>query len=218
VDKLVYAASSSAYGTVPEGPISERRRVSPISTYAATKLSGEFYCRAFTSTYGLPTVALRYFNVFGPLQDPASEYAAVIPAFANTMLRGGAPTVYGDGLQTRDFVYVDDVAEANVLAARAPSTADGRAFNIGEGTGRSLLELIEALRGVIGPDLPPPIFAPARPGDPRHSCADISAARRVLRFEPGVSFPEGLRRTVAWLAATSGGLAAGSRTTPPRTP
>jgi UDP-glucose 4-epimerase len=202
VDRLVYASSSAAYGATGEEPVGERHPTAPTSPYGAAKLSGEQYCRAATVTFGLPTVSLRYFNVFGPRQSPSSGYAAVIPAFASAMIAGEAPVVFGDGLQTRDFVYVDDVVEANLLASRPGNGADGNAFNIGGGRAHSLLDLIGALHEVIGPGARNPVFREPRAGDIRHSLADVGAARDILGFQPQVSLEDGLRRTVAWLASS----------------
>jgi UDP-glucose 4-epimerase len=194
--RVIYAASSSAYGPATDRAIKETHQLRPISPYGAAKLAGELYCRSFTAGYGLPTVCLRYFNVFGPRQDAGSGYAAVIPAFAAAMLDGRPPTIFGDGLQSRDFVHVADVAEANVLAASTGSSAIGRVFNIGSGRSRSLLELIETLRAVIGPNAPQPVFAGPRAGDIRDSRADITAARRALGFQPRTGFEDGIREYV----------------------
>jgi UDP-glucose 4-epimerase len=199
VGRVVYAGSSAAYGEAAGGRIAETAPVAPTSPYGAAKLAGELYCRAFTASYGLPTVALRYFNVFGSRQDPGSGYAAVIPAFATALLQGRAPVVYGDGRQSRDFVHVRDVAHANVLAWRAPDAAVGRVFNVGSGHAHSLLELLETLRGVTGVDALEPVFEPPRAGDIRHSRSDITQAARSLSFGPLVSFRDGLEETVAAL-------------------
>jgi UDP-glucose 4-epimerase len=199
VGRVVYAGSSAAYGEAGDGPIAETAPLAPTSPYGAAKLAGELSCRAFTASYGLPTVVLRYFNVFGSRQDPGSGYAAVIPAFATALLRDRAPVVYGDGRQSRDFVHVLDVAEANVRAWRAPDPAVGRVFNVGSGHARSLLELLETLRAVTGVDAPEAIFERPRAGDIRHSHADITEAARSLSFRPSVSFRDGLEETVVAL-------------------
>jgi UDP-glucose 4-epimerase len=168
----------------------------PKSPYAVSKLAGEHYCRVFTEVYGLETVSLRYFNVFGPRQDPASQYAAVIPLFITALLRGEPPTVYGDGLQSRDFTYVSNVVQANLLAATAPGVA-GRVFNVACGQRYTLLDLIAILNGILGTQTQPVHTAP-RVGDVRHSLADVTAAQEILDYRVKVDFPEGLRRTVAW--------------------
>ncbi|MDX2176269.1 MAG: SDR family oxidoreductase [Candidatus Sumerlaeia bacterium] len=199
VRRLVYAASSSAYGDLPVEWKREDLRPAPQSPYAAAKLAAEHYCAAWTRVYGLDTVSLRYFNVFGPRQDPASDYAAVIPRFAARMLRGERPVIYGDGGQTRDFTYIANNVRAVLLACVAEDVA-GRVFNIACGRAHSLLELVAALNAVLGTAIEPE-FSPPAPGDVRHSKADISAARAALGYEPEVEFEEGLRRTVDWLRA-----------------
>ena len=202
VDRVVYASSSSVYGGAAALPVHEDLPTRPISPYAVSKLAGEAYCRAFTATFRLSTVSLRYFNVFGPRQDPTSEYAAVIPRFVTALLAGTSPVVFGDGEQSRDFTFIDNVVQANVLAAGAGDEASGRAFNIAHGDRRSLNQLLEALRSIIGSDLQATYEDP-RPGDVRHSQADLTAAREVLGYRPGVSFEEGLRRTVDWLSSAN---------------
>jgi UDP-glucose 4-epimerase len=199
VRRVVYAASSSAYGSVPKPAKQETDPLMPLSPYAAAKLSGEMYCQAFFQTYGLETVCLRYFNVFGPRQDPKSPYSAVIPLFITAMLSGQRPTVFGDGHQSRDFVYIENVVQANLLAADAPA-APGGTFNIGCGRSYSLLDLIAALNHMLGTSLQPD-FHPPRPGDVRDSLADISAARQKLGYEPAVSFEEGLRKAIEYYCA-----------------
>jgi nucleoside-diphosphate-sugar epimerase len=195
---LVFASSSSVYGDQDRFPQTEDMAPRPRSPYAATKLAGEGYCRAWWESYGVPTIALRYYNVYGPGQDPASEYAAVVTRFITACLTGARPTIYGDGEQSRDFAFVDDVAEANLLAARAPEEAFGRAFNIGGGAAPTsvnrLLQMIGAACGVE----PRPVREPERPGDIRRSEADVALARDVLGIEPTVGIEEGLRRTVDW--------------------
>ncbi|MBL7199912.1 MAG: SDR family oxidoreductase [Anaerolineae bacterium] len=196
VRRVVYASSSSVYGDSPALPKREDMPTAPKSPYATSKLAAEHYCRAFTEVYGLETVSLRYFNVFGPRQDPASEYSAVIPLFIGAMLAGRRPTVYGDGLQSRDFTYVDNNVQANLLAATAPGVA-GQTFNIACGERYSLLDLIAALNRILGTGIEP-LFGPPRPGDVKHSLADITRAQEELGYAVTVSFEEGLERTVAW--------------------
>jgi nucleoside-diphosphate-sugar epimerase len=169
----------------------------PLSPYAVNKLAAEEYCKVFYKVYGLPTVSLRYFNVFGPRQDPTSAYAAAIAAFASAMLAGRRPTVFGDGEQTRDFTYVSNVVDANLLACDTDA-ADGDALNIACGLRISLLDLITELNSLLGTNLEP-IFAPERKGDVRHSQADIGRAREKLGYEPKVGLREGLARTIEWM-------------------
>ena len=188
VRRVVYAGSSSAYGNQPFMSKRERDLPAPLSPYAVAKLCGEYYCQAFYATYGLETVAIRYFNVFGPRQDPHSEYSAVIPKFVVAMLEGQRPTVYGDGGQSRDFTYVDNVVAGNLAAAEAPNAA-GRVFNVACGGQRTLLDLIASINRVLGTHIDPE-FAPARAGDVRESLADISDARERLGYEPAVDFDE----------------------------
>jgi UDP-glucose 4-epimerase len=191
---VVFAGSSAAYGDQPTAAKHERLLPAPLSPYAAAKLAGEFYCQAFTSTYGLETVTLRYFNVFGPRQDPKSEYAAVIPKFITEMLASERPTIFGDGKQSRDFTYIDNVVQGNLLAAEAPA-AVGRTINVACGESFNLLELVDGINRALGTNVEP-IFEPARVGDVRDSLADITLAREVLKYEPKIGFNEGLRRTV----------------------
>ena len=196
VRRLVYAASSSAYGDQPTSSKRETDLPAPISPYGAAKLAAEFYCQAFTATYGIETVSIRYFNVFGPRQDPNSQYSAVIPLFITAMLSGRRPTIYGDGQQSRDFTYVANVVHGNLLAADAP-TAAGRVFNVANGKQTSLLELIAALNELLGTNVEP-VLAPARVGDVRESLADITQARKHLKYEPVVEFDDGLRRSIEY--------------------
>jgi nucleoside-diphosphate-sugar epimerase len=196
VARLVYAASSSAYGNQPEPAKHEGLVPMPLSPYAAQKLAAEHYCRAWTEVYGLETVALRYFNVFGPRQDPKSEYAAVLPRFITAMLAGQRPTIYGDGLQSRDFTFVANNVDAALRACVAPGAA-GKVFNIACGTSHSLLDIVGLLNRVLGTRIEP-IHEPARAGDVKHSRADISRARAGLGYDVAVPFEEGLRRTVEW--------------------
>jgi len=199
VKRLVFAASSSAYGDQPTLPKDESMVPSPLSPYAVSKLAGEYYCQAATACYGLETVCLRYFNIYGPRQDPESVYAAVIPKFIAAMLAGERPTIFGDGEQSRDFTFVEDCVAANLLASTAPGAA-GQVVNIACGGRCSLNELVTLLNRVLGTKIQP-VYQPARAGDVKHSQADISAARRVLGYEPRVSFEDGLAKTVEWFKA-----------------
>lgn len=190
VRRLVYAASSSAFGGTVACPIDENQPFLALSPYAAGKLAGEHYCSAFAATTPLETVRLRYFNIFGPRQDPSSPYSGVISIFCTKMLKGERPTIHGDGLQSRDFVPVANVVRANRLAARTDGVS-GRAFNIGCGGRINLIELVAAINRILGTNLEP-VFAPPRPGDVRDSQADITAARNLLGYEPSTSFETGL--------------------------
>jgi UDP-glucose 4-epimerase len=194
VRRLVFGGSSSAYGDQPIVAKHEGLLPAPLSPYAAAKVAGEFYCQAFTATYGLETVTIRYFNVFGPRQDPQSQYAAVIPKFITSMLEGRRPTIFGDGQQSRDFTYIDNIVHGNLLAADARA-AVGRTINVACGESYNLLELIAGINRLLGTAIQP-IFEPARAGDVRESLADISLARELLGYEPTVGFDEGLRRTI----------------------
>lgn len=194
VRRVVYAASSSAYGGTPGALRSESDPIAPLSPYASSKLSGELYCQSFTTVYGLETVRLRFFNVFGPRQDARSPYTGVIALFIAGMLAGKRPNVQGDGLQSRDFTYVENAVQAVVRAADA-ANAIGKVYNIGNGETTTILQLVQHLNEIIGADLPP-VHGPARAGDVRHSQANITLARQDLGYEPNVSFVEGLRRTV----------------------
>ncbi len=193
---VVFASSSSIYGDQERYPLTEDMEPRPRSPYAAGKLAAEAYCRAWWESFGVPTVSLRYFNVYGPGQDPESQYAAVIPRFATACLGGAVPVIYGDGEQGRDFTFIDDVVEANLLASRMPEAARGRVLNIGGGAEpTSVNRLFELIAGLTG-STPEPIHEPAREGDIRRSEADISAARAALGYDPKVAIDEGLRRTV----------------------
>lgn len=196
VKRVVYAASSSAYGDADADYKIETLAPKPLSPYGVSKLAGELYCAAFTASYGLSTVALRYFNVFGPRQDETSQYAAVIPRFMAAMLRGEQPVIYGDGTQSRDFTFIDNVVYGNILALTAPQ-ASGHMMNLATGGRVSLLDLVDKLNHLIGTDIAPR-FEPARTGDILHSRADIQRAAELLDYAPGVTFDEGLARTLAW--------------------
>jgi UDP-glucose 4-epimerase len=198
VRRVVAASSSSVYGGAAALPSLESAAALPRSPYAVSKLAGEHYCRVFTQLYGLETVSLRYFNVYGPRQRPDSAYAAVIPLFIHALSRAEKPVVHGDGQQSRDFTFVDDVVEANLAAADAPAeVAAGQVFNIACGGSHSLLELLELLGRIMGTVIEP-VHVEARAGDVRASRADISAARQSLGFEAKVPFEVGLGRTVVW--------------------
>lgn len=196
VGRFVYSGSSSAYGETPTLPKVETIAPSPLSPYAVNKLVGEYYCRAFAECYGMSTVTLRYFNVFGPRQDPASQYAAAIPAFVSRILRNESPTIYGDGEQTRDFTYIDNVVHGNMLAAEAPALR-GQVVNVACGQHISVNAMIARINELLGKRVQPQ-YVPPRKGDIKHSWADISAARALLGFKPVVDFDEGLRRSIEW--------------------
>lgn len=194
VRRVVYAASSSAYGDIDSEYKTEDMPPRPISPYGVAKLAGEYYLQAFTAVYGLETVALRYFNVFGPRQDPTSHYAAVIPKFIAMMLDGKRPTIYGDGQQSRDFTYIDNVVHGNLLAAHAPE-ASGHMMNLATGGRISLLDLVDKLNHLLGTSLEP-LHLDERPGDIKHSRAGVEKAKELLDFSPVVDFDTGLARTV----------------------
>ena len=208
VKGFVFASSSSVYGeakTQRSGqsnkPKKETQPPAPLSPYAVSKVGAEVYCRIFYKLYGLPTVSLRYFNVFGPRQDPHSQYAAVIPKFITALLAGHAPVIYGDGKQSRDFTYVENVVRANLLAIQS-LPAFGMAVNIGCGKSYNLLQLVEALAKITGKKIAPAFDRP-RPGDIRHSMADISRAKRLLGFKPAVEFAGGLATTVDFFSKSA---------------
>lgn len=203
VQRLVFAASSSAYGETPVLPKVETMAPSPISPYGAGKLFGETYCQIWTRCFDLPCVALRYFNVFGPRQSPDNEYAAVIPRFVTCMQQGKPPTVFGDGGQTRDFCYIDNVVEANLKALVAPA-APGNVYNVACGERISLLDLVAEINRQLGTAVPVS-HLPGRAGDIRDSLADISAARRDLGYTASVSFADGLGRAISWYAVHPNG-------------
>ena len=196
VGRFVFASSSSAYGADPRLPKKEGNEGDPLSPYAVGKVAGEHYLRLFSDLYGLKTIALRYFNVFGPRQDPNSQYAAVIPLFITKVLRGESPAVFGDGKQSRDFTYVENVVEANILASEA-EVRGSEVINIACGEGTTVNGLLRSINGLLKTAVPA-AYAPERPGDIKHSLADISRARRVLGYAPRVSFVEGLDKTIAW--------------------
>jgi UDP-glucose 4-epimerase len=194
VKKVIYASSSSVYGDTPELPKREDMAANPKSPYAVTKLMGEYYCAVFKEVYGLKTVSLRYFNVYGPRQDPYSDYAAVIPRFINRVLENKPPVIYGDGQQTRDFTFVKDVVRANVLAAKSDATG---VYNSANGNRISINELADMIMKLTGKNLKPIHDAP-RKGDVMHSLGDISKAKKDLGYEPRYSLEEGLRETIEW--------------------
>jgi UDP-glucose 4-epimerase len=196
VRRVVYASSSSVYGETIELPKVEEIKPQPLSPYALSKLAGEHYIKIFNHVYGFEAVSLRYFNIFGPRQDPESQYAAVIPRFVTALQTGKQPVIYGDGLQSRDFTYVENVVEANLLASEVENVAGG-VFNIACGGRFTLLELLGKLKQIIGSDIDP-IHEPARAGDVRDSQAGIEAATEALGYSVKVDFDEGLRRTVEW--------------------
>ena len=196
VKRFVYAASSSAYGDAPTLPKVETMPSIPLSPYAVAKLAGENYCTAFFKCYGFETISLRYFNVFGPYQDPASQYAAAIPAFVTSILKDEPPTIYGDGEQSRDFSYIDNVVEANLLAARAPKTA-GEIINIACGESVTINQIIEMINEIVGKNVKP-IYTDPRPGDVKHSLADISLAQKIIGYKSVVSFKAGLEKAIDW--------------------
>ena len=196
VKRFIYASSSSVYGDSPQLPKQETMALRPKSPYAVAKLSGEYYTRIFAEVYGLETVSLRYFNVFGPRQDPASPYSAVIPLFIKSMLAGRSPMIYGDGRQSRDFTFVSNNVEANLLATTAPNVS-GQVFNIACGHRFSLLDLVNALNDIMGAAVEP-TFDTARSADVKHSLADIRLAQDQLGYQVKVDFKGGLAKTVAW--------------------
>jgi len=197
VKRFVYASSSSVYGDSKVLPKVETMIPSPLSPYAVSKLTGEYYCRVFFSLYGLETVSLRYFNVFGPRQDPTSQYAAVVPKFATAILAGDSPTIYGDGEQTRDFSYVENVVNANLAGLSAPDCAGG-VFNIACNSRITVNELVAVLCRVLKRDVQA-TYVDSRPGDVKHSLADIEQAKKLLNYEPKVSVEDGIERYCEWL-------------------
>ncbi|MCB9647197.1 MAG: SDR family oxidoreductase [Deltaproteobacteria bacterium] len=200
VKRFVFAASSSAYGNTETLPKVETMPAQPLSPYAIQKLAGEMYCRVFFEQYGLQTVALRYFNIFGPRQDPTSFYSAVIPKFVTACLDDEAPTIYGDGETSRDFTFIDNVVQANLKACTAPDKCAGQVMNIACGGRVTLTQLANGIREALGRGKPPH-YAEERAGDVKHSMADISRARELIGYDPTVGFEEGLAKTIAWYTA-----------------
>ena len=200
VKRVVYAASSSAYGDTPTLPKQEEMTPNPISPYAVAKLASEYYMKSFFRCYGLETVCLRYFNIFGPRQDPTSPYSGVLAKFITSMLNGEQPTIFGDGSQSRDFTYIDNTVSANLLACKAPASAVGQVFNVATGHRIDLNETFRVLKKITGysGDMK---YAQERAGDVKHSLADISKAQQYLGYKPLVYFEEGLKKTVDWYRA-----------------
>jgi nucleoside-diphosphate-sugar epimerase len=208
IRRLVYAASSSAYGDQPELPKREDMRPDPLSPYAVAKLVGEYYCQVFSRVYGLETVSLRYFNVFGPRQDPGSQYSGVISRFIDALLNGEQPTIYGDGEQSRDFTYISNVVDANLKAAESES-AVGQVINIANGQRVTINQVFEMVKKLTGRTNLQAQYAPTRTGDVRDSLADLSLARALLAYEPRVQLEEGLRSTIDWWTSSRFSKAAG---------
>jgi UDP-glucose 4-epimerase len=196
VKRFVYAASSSAYGDTPTSSKRETDLPQTLSPYAVAKLAGEYYCQSYFHSFGLETVCLRYFNVFGPRQDPNSPYSAVIPMFVSKILSGGSPSIFGDGLQSRDFTFVANIVHGNLLASERPDIG-GRVINIADGGQTTLLQLLGLLGELLGKKIEP-TFLPPRVGDVRESLADITLARKLLGYEPQVRLEEGLKRTIEY--------------------
>lgn len=205
VRRFVYAASSSAYGDQPELPKREGMRPAPLSPYAVAKLVGEYYSQVFSNVYGLETVSLRYFNVFGPRQDPGSQYSGVISRFMSALMNDEEPVIYGDGEQSRDFTYVSNVVEANMRAAQSVE-AVGKVLNIANGRQTTLNELLEIMKSILDKPSVTARYQPARAGDVKHSLADISLARALLGYEPKVGLEEGLRLTLKWWQKSGGSI------------
>ena len=196
IKRFVYASSSSVYGDTPALPKLESMKPGPLSPYAVGKLTGEYYCSVFSRVFGLETISLRYFNVFGPHQDPTSQYAAAIPAFVTAVLKNQQPNVFGDGQQSRDFTYIDNIIEANLLAAQAEHTA-GEVLNIACGKAVTVNETIDIINDLLGKNIKP-IYTDTRPGDIKHSLADITLAEKLLGFKPTVPFKQGLQKAIDW--------------------
>ncbi|MFC1737933.1 SDR family oxidoreductase [Planctomycetota bacterium] len=196
IKRFVYAASSSAYGDTPSLPKVETMPPKPMSPYAAAKLAGEYYAKVFFDVFGLETISLRYFNIFGPFQDPTSQYAAAIPAFVTAILTDEPPTIFGDGEQSRDFTYIDNVVEANLLAARAKKTS-GEVVNIACGLRITVNEIIAQINHVVGKNIKP-IYTEPRLGDVKHSLADITLSEKTIGYKPIVSFKQGLPKAIDW--------------------
>jgi nucleoside-diphosphate-sugar epimerase len=198
VRRIVYASSSSVYGDSPETPENEDMKPMPKSPYAITKLAGEEYCMSFYNLYGLETAALRYFNVFGPRQNPFSQYSAVVPRFINILKNGQNPTVWGDGSTSRDFTYIDNVVNANILACEKKDAA-GNVINIACNKAFTLNELVKNLNDIMGIDIKP-AYGPEKIGDVKHSLADIKKADSILGYKPKIDFGDGLKKTVEWFS------------------
>ena len=196
IKRFVYAASSSAYGDTPTLPKVETMTPMPLSPYAAAKLVGEYYCSVFYKVFGLETISLRYFNVFGPHRDPASQYAAAIPAFVTAILKDEPPTIYGDGEQSRDFTYVDNIVEANLLAARVKQTK-GEVINVACGEAVTVNAIIDMINELLGKNIKP-IYTVPRPGDVKHSLADITLAKKLISYKTKVPFKQGLQLAIDW--------------------
>lgn len=199
--RVIFASSSAVYGDGAKIKNIETDTPNPQSPYALTKLTGEYYCRLFWQLYGLPTISLRYFNVYGPYQNPESKYSAVIPIFVNQLLKNKRPTIYGTGEQTRDFVYIDDVVQSNILALKAPKNAFGQAFNIGAGKSIAINKLFKILQATLGKNKIEPIYTNPLPGDISKTEADISQAQKMLGFKAQIKIEEGLRKYVDKLTA-----------------
>ncbi len=197
VKRVVFAASSSAYGNTETLPKIESMAPSPLSPYALQKYAGELYMKIFYETYGLETVALRYFNIFGPRQDPTSFYSAVIPKFITMLLKGEAPTIFGDGKQSRDFTYIDNVVQANIKAATADKRSAGQVMNIACGERIDLNELASVIGEILGKKITPK-YEPERMGDVKHSLADIDRAKDLIGYDPAVKFADGIQKTIDW--------------------
>lgn len=195
--RFIFSSSSSVYGQSKVLPQHEGLPLAPISPYGATKAAGEIYCRTFYETYGLQTISLRYYNVFGPRQDPTSQYAAAIPLFVSALLRDKAPTIFDDGQQSRGFTYIDDVTEANWLAANMKE-AHGEAVNISTKNAVTVNTVVNVIRKLMGKENIKPVYAPPRPGDIKHSLADITRAKEVIGYEPFISFEEGITKAIDW--------------------
>lgn len=200
IKRLVYASSSSAYGDCDIYPQKEILAPNPISPYAVSKLAGEYYCRMFSKTMGLETVSLRYFNVFGPRQNPESKYSAVIPAFIDMLVKDKPCTIDGDGTQSRDFTYVANVVDANLAGCKAEG-ASGMVFNVACGEDYSVVDVAEGIKKILDKDIPS-VHGPKRPGDVQRTFADISQLKNILKVEPGVNFYEGLEKTVKWFVSS----------------
>ena len=210
VKRLVYAASSSAYGDTVQLPKIETMSPNPLSPYAITKYTGEMYCEAFSRLFGLETIALRYFNVFGPRQDPTSQYSAVIPKFITALLAGESPIIYGDGEQSRDFTHIENVVQANLLACEAGPEAVGKVFNCAFGERTTLNEIVQTIKDILESDVPVE-YTETRPGDVKHSLADLGRANDLLGYSPKVALREGLDKLIPWYAAQIQDVATGSR-------